>query len=377
VPNKTAHPEEQSTSNPSTAMPPEKHITPSHPSTRQDRSLKGRRKLSLTHGTVTTAYHSTLTTDTTPHLSPLGAATDITRPLKATSPRAMDTPEGMMKSPLPSPTKPNAWTIPYYGPTRLKRASSKPQTGWTPVVDMGSHSTRRSFALLKTKLNSQASKLPMTPYVHARGTDFPTPQSLTDIRSWFGLVNQVSYAFSMADTMLPFQELLKPSNSFHWDEKLQQAFQQSKLTIINKIHNGVKILDKTKPMCLATDWSKQGIGYWLFQKHCSCPSNDLFCCKQGWKITLVGSRFTHAAESRYAPIEGEALAVADALDKARHFVLGCKNLTVAVDHQPLLKIFGDRSLNNISNTRLRNLKDKTWYDIASNGPHTRRQKQGP
>ena len=103
----------------------------------------------------------------------------------------------------------------------------------------------------------------------------------------------------------------------------------------------------------------KGIGYWLFQKHCSCPSNDLFCCKQGWKITLVGSSFTHAAVSIYAPIEREALAVADALDKARHFVLGCKNLTVAVDHQPLLKIFGDRSLNNISNTRLRNLKEKT------------------
>ena len=74
---------------------------------------------------------------------------------------------------------------------------------------------------------------------------------------------------------------------------------------------------------------------------------------------MVGSRFTHAAESRYAPIEGEALAVADALDKARHFVLGCKNLTIAVDHQPLLKIFGDRSLDRISNTRLRNLKEKT------------------
>ena len=70
-------------------------------------------------------------------------------------------------------------------------------------------------------------------------------------------------------------------------------------------------------------------------------------------------RFTHAAESRCTPIEGEALAVADAVDKARHFVLGCKNLTVTVDHQPLLKIFGDRSLDNISNTRLRNLKEKT------------------
>ena len=61
----------------------------------------------------------------------------------------------------------------------------------------------------------------------------------------------------------------------------------------------------------------------------------------------------------YAPIEGEALAVADALDKARHFVLGCSNLVVAVDHKPLCKLFGDRSLEDIPNTRLRNLKEKT------------------
>ncbi len=77
------------------------------------------------------------------------------------------------------------------------------------------------------------------------------------------------------------------------------------------------------------------------------------------KVTLVDSRFTHPAESRYAPIEREALAVADALEKSRHFVLGCEDLVIAVDHQPLLKIFGDRSLDNISNTRLRNLKEKT------------------
>ena len=84
-----------------------------------------------------------------------------------------------------------------------------------------------------------------------------------------------------------------------------------------------------------------------------------FCCSTGWQITLVGSRFTGSAESRYAPIEGEALAVADALDKARYFVLECNNLTVAVDHKPLLKILNDKSLEDISNTRLRNLKEKT------------------
>ena len=61
---------------------------------------------------------------------------------------------------------------------------------------------------------------------------------------------------------------------------------------------------------------------------------------------------------RYAPIECEALAVADAFDKTRLFVYGCENLTVAVDHKPLLKMLGS-SLDEISNTRLRNIKEKT------------------
>ena len=76
-------------------------------------------------------------------------------------------------------------------------------------------------------------------------------------------------------------------------------------------------------------------------------------------MVLVGSKFTHSTESRYAPIEGEA---ADALEKARHFVLGFSDLQIAVDHKPLLKIFGDRSLEDIHNTRLRNLKEKTLPD---------------
>ena len=37
--------------------------------------------------------------------------------------------------------------------------------------------------------------------------DFPTPQNITDIRSWFGLINQVSYAFTAVDRMLPFRQL--------------------------------------------------------------------------------------------------------------------------------------------------------------------------
>ena len=49
----------------------------------------------------------------------------------------------------------------------------------------------------------------------------------------------------------------------------------------------------------------------------------------------------------------------DALEKTRHFVIGCPDLTIAVDHKPLLKVFGNRSLEAIPNPRLRNLKEKT------------------
>ena len=188
---------------------------------------------------------------------------------------------------------------------------------------------------------------------------FPTPRNITDVRSWFGLINQVSYAFASAERMLPFREVLKAGTRFEWTDELDRLFKESKALIISEIHQGVEIFDKTKPTCLATDWSKDGIGFWLFQKHCTCPLSKPFCCKTGWRITLVGSRFTSGAESRYAPIEGEALAVVDALDKARHFTLGCADLIVAVDHKPLLKTFGDRCLDDIPNPRLRNLKEKS------------------
>ena len=189
--------------------------------------------------------------------------------------------------------------------------------------------------------------------------EFPTPKNITDVRSWFGLVNQVSYAFASADRMLPFRDLLKPGKPFQWTPQLEELFNESKALIVEQIRYGVEIYDKARPTCLATDWCKDGLGFWLLQKHCTCQPVKPLCCRYGWKVTLVGSRFTTPAESRYAPIEGEALAVVDALRKARHFVLGCTDLIIAVDHKPLLKVLSDRSLEDINNPRLLNLKEKT------------------
>ena len=76
-------------------------------------------------------------------------------------------------------------------------------------------------------------------------------------------------------------------------------------------------------------------------------------------MVLAGSRFTKGAEERYAPVEGEALAVAWSLEATRHYTLGNPKLLVATDHKPLLKVLGDRKLEEIENPRLAKLKEKT------------------
>ncbi len=78
-----------------------------------------------------------------------------------------------------------------------------------------------------------------------------------------------------------------------------------------------------------------------------------------WKLIFAGSRFTTDAESRYAPVEGEALALIYALQSCRIFVLGCPKLLVSVDHKPLVSIFGDQALEKISNPRLLNYKERS------------------
>ena len=95
------------------------------------------------------------------------------------------------------------------------------------------------------------------------------------------------------------------------------------------------------------------------QKKCTCEEITPYCCTGGWQLILAGSRFTKGAEERYAPVEGEALAVEWALESTKHYTLGNHKLLVATDHKPLLKILGDRRLEDIPNPRLVQLKEKT------------------
>ena len=189
--------------------------------------------------------------------------------------------------------------------------------------------------------------------------NFPAPSNISEVRSFYGLVNQCSYAFTASKVMQPFRHLLKPSTIFQWTEELQEAFVAAKQNIVEQVMEGIKIFEVGRHTCLATDWCHSGIGFILFQKHCTCSIIKPDCCKGGWKVTLVGGRFTNTAESRYSPTEGECLAVVDSLKHAKYYVLGCPKLLVATDHKPLVEILGSKGLADIDNPRLFRLKEKT------------------
>ena len=75
--------------------------------------------------------------------------------------------------------------------------------------------------------------------------NFPTPKNITDVRSWFGLINQVSYSFATAPAMAPFRHLLSAKIPFYWSEELQASFDASKEEIIQQCNKGVRSFSLT------------------------------------------------------------------------------------------------------------------------------------
>ena len=113
--------------------------------------------------------------------------------------------------------------------------------------------------------------------------NFPRPENISGIRSWFGLVEQVTWAFSKTEVMAPFRKLLSPKSNFVWTQELNDCFEASKREILRAVENGIKSFDTNLPTVLSTDWSKNGIGFCLLQKVCFCkgPISPV-CCKNGW-----------------------------------------------------------------------------------------------
>ena len=176
---------------------------------------------------------------------------------------------------------------------------------------------------------------------------FPTPSNRTNLRSFFGLVNQLSASTSaVAGLLAPLCPLLSTKNEFVWAPEHNQTFDNAKKSLMTA--PTLAFVDASKPTRLCTDASRQGLGFILQQK-----------VEDRRVLIQAGSRFLTDPESRYAVIELELLAVVWAMSKCNIFLAGSPHFTVMTDHHPLIPILNSHRLDKIENPRLQRLKTRT------------------
>ena len=91
-------------------------------------------------------------------------------------------------------------------------------------------------------------------------SQFPTPKNRTDLRSLFGLVNQLSSSTSaIAPLLTPLRPLLSTKNEFFWSPNHEQALDNIKKTLTTA--PVLSYFDASKPTRLSTDASRQGLGF--------------------------------------------------------------------------------------------------------------------
>ena len=138
-------------------------------------------------------------------------------------------------------------------------------------------------------------------------SDFPTPQNITDLCSFFGLVNQLSGSSkSIATCLAPLRPLLSTKNEFLWGPEHDKAFQQCKIVLAES--PTLAFFDLTRETRLMTDASGKGLGFILQQRN-----------GDHWSVIQAGSRFLTSSETRYATIEKEMLGIAWAIKKCHKF----------------------------------------------------------
>ncbi len=162
--------------------------------------------------------------------------------------------------------------------------------------------------------------------------NFPTPTSVTHVRSFLGLAGYYrAFIKDFASIASPLTRLLKKEVSFVWHDAQQTSFDQLKHALT---HAPVLTFpDYTLPFILCTDASALGVGAVLMQQTESSRP----------QVIAYASRTLNAAESRYSVTHLEALALVWALRHFRDIIYGYQ-VTVYTDHAALLHLFKGKNL---------------------------------
>ena len=124
---------------------------------------------------------------------------------------------------------------------------------------------------------------------------------------------------NLSSVTAPIRELLRKDTEFQWSHEQDKAFREIKEILTRQPGPVLKFFDVTKPITVSCDASKNGLGAVLLQDE---------------QPIAYASRCMTEAETIYAQIEKELLAVLFALEKFNQYTYG-KKVLVENDHKPL------------------------------------------
>lgn len=156
------------------------------------------------------------------------------------------------------------------------------------------------------------------------------PQTVSEVRSFLGLVNYVArFIPNYATLTEPLRRLTKKNQPFNFGPEQKRAFKSLQEALANAKTLGY--YDPKAKTQIITDASPVGIAGILVQVK-----------EDGPRVISYASRSLSDVEQRYSQTEKEALAIVWACEKFHPYVYGLE-FELLTDHKPLQTIYGPRS----------------------------------
>ena len=156
-------------------------------------------------------------------------------------------------------------------------------------------------------------------------TDWPTPTTVKQVRSFLGFGNYYrQFIHGYGDLMKPLNDLLRKEEKFNWNKEQQETFDELKRKFLEA--PVLQMPDPSKPFVVETDASKFASGGILQQQ----DSNG------DWHPCSYISKSFSETERNYEIYDRELLAIIRALNKWRHYLQGSQHpTTILSDHKNL------------------------------------------
>ena len=150
--------------------------------------------------------------------------------------------------------------------------------------------------------------------------EMTAPETKQQLQSFLGMVTYMgNFIPHLSHHTEPLRQLLKKDVTFYWDDQLTRSFQEIKHLLKRATSKPLGYYNQRKEVIVQVDASLRGLGA---------------CLIQDGKPIAFASKSLTGAESHYANIERELLAVIFACIRLNTYLQGHR-FTVQSDHKPL------------------------------------------